>query len=104
MSPLVNTRRATDDVAVIELHDPDRYNALTFGMVTELKAAFAEVRDDWSVRAVVLTGQGRGFCAGANLAGDEELPEHIRTRGQVGLVQLMQEHLAELMLAIRDLR
>ena len=27
MSPLVNTRRATDDVAVIELHDPDRYNA-----------------------------------------------------------------------------
>jgi enoyl-CoA hydratase len=92
-----------DAVSVVTLDDPERYNALSSTMVTELKQAFADVRADRDTRAVVLTGAGRGFCAGANLAGDDELPARARDRGPVGLVQMMQEHLAELMLAIHEL-
>jgi enoyl-CoA hydratase len=92
-----------DAVTVVTLDDRERYNALSSTMVTELKQAFADVRADRDTRAVVLTGAGRGFCAGANLAGDDELPARARDRGPVGLVQMMQEHLAELMLAIHEL-
>src|SRR5579863_6190294 len=90
-------------IAVIEMNDPPRYNALTSAMVVELKARMTEVRDDRTIRAAVLTGAGRGFCAGANMAGDEELPELARNRGPVGRIQVMQEQLAELILAIHEL-
>jgi enoyl-CoA hydratase/carnithine racemase len=57
-----------DGVATITLDRPDRLNAFTTTMARELVAAFdaAEVDDD--VRVVVVTGRGRGFCAGADLA------------------------------------
>jgi enoyl-CoA hydratase len=90
-------------VTVVTLDDPERYNALSATMVSELKATFADIREDRATRAVVLTGAGRGFCAGANLAGDDELPARARDRGPVGLVQMMQEHLAELMLVLHEL-
>jgi enoyl-CoA hydratase len=90
-------------VALVTIDDPSRYNALSSAMVAELGEALAGIRRDRRVRAVVLTGAGRGFCAGANLAGDEELPAEARERGPVGLVQVMQENLAELMLAVREL-
>ena len=80
-----------------------RLSQLAHLPVTELKGVFADLREERSTRAVVLTGTGRGFCAGANLAGDDELPPRARDRGPVGLVQMMQEHLAELMLAIHEL-
>ena len=92
-----------DGIATVTLDDPARYNALSGAMVTELKGAFAAIREARQVRAVILTGAGRGFCAGANLAGNDELPERARDRGPVGLVQMMQEHLAELVLAIHEL-
>jgi len=100
---LATLRVERPNIAVIEMSDPPRYNALTSQMVAELKARLAEARDDRTVRAVVLTGAGRGFCAGANMAGDEELPERARGRGRVGMIQVLQEQLAELILAIREL-
>ncbi len=100
---LVSISSASDDVALVEMHDPDRYNALTTGMVEELRAAFATLRLDRSVRAVVITGQGRGFCAGANMTGDDTTPEAARDRGPVGAVHFIQDHLVQLMLAIHEL-
>jgi enoyl-CoA hydratase len=99
---VVGVRAARDGISVVELDDPARYNALSVVMVEELRAAIEQLRSDRSVRVVVLTGSGRGFCAGANLAG-EELPERVRTRGPVGLVQTMQEDLAALILAVHEL-
>jgi enoyl-CoA hydratase/carnithine racemase len=58
-----------DGVLTITLSRPDRLNAWTSTMGDELIAAFDEADADDAVRAVIVTGAGRGFCAGADLAG-----------------------------------
>jgi enoyl-CoA hydratase/carnithine racemase len=55
--------------ATITLHRPDRLNAFTRTMAGELIAAFDLADADDAVRVVLLTGAGRGFCAGADLGG-----------------------------------
>ncbi|MEX1169930.1 MAG: enoyl-CoA hydratase-related protein [Chloroflexota bacterium] len=57
----------SDAIATITLDRPDALNALTVAMKGELLAAFRSVARDRSVRAVVLTGAGRAFCAGQDL-------------------------------------
>ncbi len=56
-----------DGVATLTLNRPERLNAYTPQMGEELVDAFGRARDDASVRAVVWTGAGRGFCAGVDL-------------------------------------
>jgi len=58
-----------DGVATITLNRPDRLNAFTPTMMQELIDAFDRVDEDDDVRAVIVTGAGRGFCAGADLGG-----------------------------------
>ncbi|TML02265.1 MAG: enoyl-CoA hydratase, partial [Actinobacteria bacterium] len=59
----------SDGVLTITLNRPERLNAFTETMRRELIAAFDVADADDDVRAVVVTGEGRGFCAGADLAG-----------------------------------
>ncbi|MCH9838823.1 MAG: enoyl-CoA hydratase [Ilumatobacter sp.] len=56
-----------DHVATITLNRPDRLNAFTGTMMNELIDAFDRTDADDAVRAVIVTGAGRGFCAGADL-------------------------------------
>lgn len=58
-----------DGVATITLNRPDVLNAANIQMLRELHDALEAVRTDAGVRAVLLTGAGRAFCAGADLAG-----------------------------------
>jgi len=55
-------------LATITLNAPDRLNAVSRKMIAEIKLCWEELAADDSVRAVLLTGAGRGFCAGADLA------------------------------------
>lgn len=57
-------------VMTITLNRPDVLNALNPAMIEGLAAALAAARHDDSIRAVLLTGAGRGFCAGADLGAD----------------------------------
>jgi enoyl-CoA hydratase/carnithine racemase len=58
-----------DGVATVTLDRPERLNAWTLVMETNVKRALLEAAQDESVRAIVLTGAGRGFCAGADMRG-----------------------------------
>jgi enoyl-CoA hydratase/carnithine racemase len=72
------TYERDDGVAVVTLSRPDRLNAWTNRMAEEYRWAFEEAEGDDAVRVVVVTGAGRGFCAGAdfealdNLAGGQD--------------------------------
>ena len=59
----------SDHIATITLNQPETLNALTYDMVLRLREIVDEVASDRDVRAVILTGAGRGFCSGANLLG-----------------------------------
>ena len=58
-----------DRVATITLNRPERMNAWTGQLAAEVSAALRAANDDDGVRAVVITGAGRAFCAGADLGG-----------------------------------
>ena len=54
-------------VAIITLNRPERLNAVTRIMIDELKEVLENVAIDHEVRVLIVTGAGRGFCAGADL-------------------------------------
>ena len=57
-----------DGLATLTLRQPDKLNAVSRKMIAEIKLAWEDIAADGSVRAVLLTGEGRGFCAGADLS------------------------------------
>lgn len=59
--------RPRDGVAVLRLNRPERLNAINEAMQAELRQALRDLTADRSVHAVVLTGAGRGFCAGLDM-------------------------------------
>jgi enoyl-CoA hydratase/carnithine racemase len=56
-----------DRVATITLNRPEKLNAWTPRMQVQLKEAILRAADESEVRVVVVTGAGRGFCAGADI-------------------------------------
>ena len=86
-------------VLALTLNRPSRLNALDDSLLTALADALAVARDDDAVRCVLLTGAGRGFCAGADLgllAGAED------DRG-MAIRRHLQTHYAPVILGIREL-
>jgi methylglutaconyl-CoA hydratase len=61
------TRTDEDQVATVTLARPDAHNALNVALIEELTSCFEEIAEDEGVRVVVLAGEGRSFCAGADI-------------------------------------
>jgi len=82
-----------DGIATITLNRPDRLNAFTSQMMAEMIAAFDATDADDAVKAVIVTGAGRAFCAGADLAAGGATFDHsasadpVRLEARVGGVQ-----------------
>ncbi len=77
-----------DAVAVLTLNRPDRLNAVSPDLYRELRAALEDIESDNEVRAIVLTGAGRGFCVGADLKSHSEGPMSAEERHEyIGLAQ-----------------
>src|SRR6056297_2976091 len=70
-----------DGIATITLNRPDRMNAFTVTMMEELIAAFDRTDADDAVRAVIVTGAGRAFCAGADLSAGAETFDYAKHKG-----------------------
>ena len=93
MEPVLVTR--DDDIVTLTLHNPERLNALTLAMRDRLIALFGDLNADPGVRAIVLTGHGANFSAGADLGGfTESTVQQCRTRLKRGGVALMREMIA----------
>lgn len=87
-----------EGVVLVTLDRPERLNALSQGLVADLHACFAEIALDRTLRAVVLTGAGRGFCSGADLQATPDDPGAPGSDGasEVPRIFMAQEHLASL--------
>jgi enoyl-CoA hydratase/carnithine racemase len=64
---LILTER-TNNILTLRLNRPDRLNALNVELGEALASALLHVREDTTIRVIVLTGSGRGFCAGGDVA------------------------------------
>jgi len=94
--------RPSPGVALLTLNRPEKLNAMDVGLVSDLHAALDEVGSDRACRVVVLTGAGRGFCAGLDLAGYGAAPDS-EGRGPVGAGMATQQHIASLIPHLRSL-
>ncbi|MBV8299274.1 MAG: enoyl-CoA hydratase/isomerase family protein [Candidatus Eremiobacteraeota bacterium] len=72
--PVDHRAETADGVATITLARPQSYNALTADLLESLLATFRALERDAGVRAIVLTGEGKGFCAGQALDDPRTLP------------------------------
>jgi len=68
--------RMADEVLTVTISRPDRSNALTPGMISELRDILHRVAADQQVRALVLTGAGPAFCSGIDL-GEAKIPQPL---------------------------
>ncbi|MFV0315801.1 MAG: enoyl-CoA hydratase/isomerase family protein [Microthrixaceae bacterium] len=66
--------RSRDGIAVVTLNRPDRLNAMDTGLLSGLHEVLDAIAVDRSCRVVILTGAGRGFCAGLDLADGPVVP------------------------------
>jgi enoyl-CoA hydratase/carnithine racemase len=86
-------------VVVLTLDRPERYNAMTATMFAELEATARELNREEGLRVVVVTGAGKAFCGGYDLADAGKLPE----LGALGMLDL-QESAARAISGIRGIR
>ena len=86
---LVEHEVVEDGISVLRLNRPERLNAIIPALVAELHGWLDVLDADRSCRVVILTGSGRGFCAGADLRGGdpEHLPRFESRPGPVGIFQ-----------------
>ena len=98
----VRREHPADGVVQLTLDRPDRLNAMNFELISDLHDALDDIAGDRACRVVVITGAGRGFCAGLDLKGTGTAP------GAAGLGPVQaglkgQQHIARLVPHLRSL-
>jgi len=85
-----------DSVLTITLNQPARLNALDLPQWEELARAFARARDDVAVRALVITGAGRAFSAGADINGMRQRRDAAAQRARLARINPVFQLLVDL--------
>jgi enoyl-CoA hydratase len=95
--------RPVPGVAQVTLNLPERMNSMSFDVMVPLRARLRDLSDDNEVRAVVLTGAGRGFCSGADQSGERGRMPNTSGLTQATVALRAMEILDEVVLALRGL-
>lgn len=96
MTDTLSVEQPSDGVALVRLRRPQQLNALNEALVGELQDTLAGIAADPSVRTVVLTGEGRGFCSGLDVRDfgpsmpDASAPAAVRLRFQEAMTGVPQ--------------
>ena len=89
-------------VGLLTLNRPERLNAIDHGMLRELRDFFDGRHRDYETRVIVITGSGRGFCAGLDLKAAGEQGQWQPGAGPVQDSMTFQEDIADLMVKMRN--
>jgi enoyl-CoA hydratase/carnithine racemase len=98
-------RSDAEGVAGLTLNRPEQYNALSRELLAALQAELDQIKDDASVRVVVITGKGRAFCAGHDLkemAGERERAKLVELFGACSKMMLSLIRLPQPVIALVD--
>ena len=79
MTDAVLVENVAEGITQLTLNRPERLNAMNYALVSELYSAFDALSEDRSCRVIVLTGAGRGFCAGLDLSEGASPPKARRS-------------------------
>ena len=96
--------RPRPGIVQLTLDRPDGLNAMNTDLIEGLHQALAGIREDSEVRAVVLTGAGRAFCAGLELRGYGTPPLSTEGEGRAQLGLRLQQHISSLADSFRQVR
>ena len=107
--PILSERRGeTDGILWLTLNRPHKLNALTFPLLEEMREILFQARFDRTVRCIVITGAGRGFCAGMDFSGaanpnPDPKPEGLEEAGTADIegYRLNFRHETETYIALR---
>lgn len=100
--PEATTFEQRGPIGILTLNRPERLNAINHQMLIELREFFDARHRDYATRVIIVTGAGRGFCAGLDLKAG---PEQGQWQPGVGAVQdsmTFQEDIADLMVKMRN--
>jgi 2-(1,2-epoxy-1,2-dihydrophenyl)acetyl-CoA isomerase len=92
-----------DNVAVLTLNRPEALNSLNTAIMDDMRDAFKLASEEKDIKALVITGAGKGFCAGADLAGTSQTQKNEKYAGlSVGemVSEMMKSHYNQLILDI----
>jgi len=86
------TCERNDAIVTVTLNRPAKLNSLSLGLLRDLRNCAEDLQRDRDLRAVLLTGAGRGFCAGADLTDPASIPGPGQTMGQFMAARLRTEY------------
>src|SRR5437899_2663974 len=102
MASVLLSETPADHVRLLTLNRPDRLNAMTAELCQALHQELASIAADRGCRAVIITGAGRGFCAGLDLHGYGAAPKNDGSDDPRDRLA-NQEHMSRLILRLRAL-
>ncbi|MFN0145824.1 MAG: enoyl-CoA hydratase/isomerase family protein [Dehalococcoidia bacterium] len=88
-------------IGILTLNRPERLNAINHEMLRALRGFFDERHRDFACRVIIVTGEGRGFCAGLDLKADDEQGPWVPGVGPVMNVYTFQEDIADMVIKMR---